>query len=77
VAMAQPGDLAAIDDVAFATGMRVRVVPASPEAVDRAIEAHLGRSWAAQRADAILPPATEIATAPASGQPWFVSPRGT
>src|SRR5512135_672181 len=77
VAMADPGDLAAIDDVAFATGMRVRAVAASPEAIDRAIAAHLGPEE---------PPGTEgeaSRSAPGRGaalprpQAWFVSPRGT
>jgi hypothetical protein len=41
VAMANPDDLAAIDDIAFATGLRVNVLPVSQEEIDRAIAVHL------------------------------------
>jgi hypothetical protein len=41
VAMANPGDLAAIDDIAFAAGMRVKVLPVTQEEIDRAIAIHL------------------------------------
>jgi hypothetical protein len=41
VAMANPGDLAAIDDIAFATGLRVKVLPVSQEEIDRAIAAQV------------------------------------
>jgi hypothetical protein len=41
VAMANPGDLAAIDDIAFATGLRVKVLPVSQEEIDRAIAARV------------------------------------
>ncbi len=41
VAMANPGDLAAIDDIAFATGLRVKVLPVSQEEIDRAIAVHV------------------------------------
>jgi hypothetical protein len=39
--MANPDDLAAIDDIAFATGMRVRVLPVTQEEIDRAIAGHV------------------------------------
>lgn len=41
VAMARPGDIAAIDDIAFATGMRVKVLPVTQDEIDRAIAVHL------------------------------------
>jgi hypothetical protein len=41
VAMANPDDLTAIDDIASATGMRVRAISATKEEIDRAIAVHL------------------------------------
>jgi len=40
VAMADPGDLAAIDHVAFATGLRVKVLPSTLEERGQALDAH-------------------------------------
>ena len=40
VAMTNPSDLVAIDDLEFLTGLRIRAVPSSAEAIDRAIEAN-------------------------------------
>jgi hypothetical protein len=75
VAMAHPGDLAAIDHVAFATGMRVRAVGTSPEAIDRAIAAHLGAEGPPVPEDEItVSPPGSGSTVPRS-RPWFVSPR--
>lgn len=39
VAMANPNDLAALDDIAFATGLRVRARAATRDEVDRIIAA--------------------------------------
>jgi hypothetical protein len=75
--MAHPGDLAAIDHVAFATGMRVRAVAARPEAIDRAIAAHLGPEPPAGPEGEAAPSAPERGTALPRPQAWFVSPRGT
>jgi hypothetical protein len=75
--MARPDDLPAIDDIAFATGMRVRVVPTSPEAVDRAIEEHLGRAWPLAPARGPTPATREPGSSLPRPQAWFVSPRGT
>ncbi len=77
VAMSDPGDLAAIDDVAFATGMRVRAVAVSPEAIDRAIAAHLGPERPPGPEGEASRPAPGRGTALPRPQPWFVSPRGT
>jgi type IV pilus assembly protein PilB len=41
-AMADPLDLAAVDDLQFQSGRRVRVMVASPDAIADGIEAHLG-----------------------------------
>jgi type IV pilus assembly protein PilB len=41
VATADPGDIAALDEVAFASGMAVRVVLATAADIDRAIARHL------------------------------------
>jgi hypothetical protein len=41
VAMDRPDDLAAIDHIVFATGLRVKVVPATETEIDRAIAVHL------------------------------------
>jgi hypothetical protein len=41
VVMDRPDDLAAIDHIAFATGLRVRVVPATEMEIDRAIAVHV------------------------------------
>lgn len=41
VAMANPDDLAAIDHIVFATGLRVNVIPVSEKEIDRAIAVHL------------------------------------
>lgn len=51
VAMAEPGDLAAQDDIAFAAGMRVRAVPASGEALDGILDLPLEGSAQRVRAD--------------------------
>ena len=77
VAMARPDDLPAIDDIAFATGMRVRVVPARPEDVDRAIEEHLGPVWTLGPVRGPAPAESEPGSTPPRAHPWFVSPRGT
>jgi type IV pilus assembly protein PilB len=42
VALANPADLAVLDDLSFATGLEIRPVLASEEELDRAIENHLG-----------------------------------
>lgn len=39
VAMAEPGDLGAQDDIAFAAGMRIRAVLASREAISEVLDA--------------------------------------
>ena len=42
VAMADPSDLELLDEVRFATGYRIRPVPASPAALRRLVALHLG-----------------------------------
>jgi hypothetical protein len=76
VAMAHPGDLAAIDDIAFATGMDVRVVAASREAIDRAIATHLGPEEPPGPDGEVPSRAPEPGNALPRAQSWFVSPRG-
>ncbi|MGE0159585.1 MAG: ATPase, T2SS/T4P/T4SS family [Gemmatimonadales bacterium] len=44
-AMADPLDLAAVDDLQFQSGRRVQVVVASPDAIADGIEAHFGGSF--------------------------------
>jgi hypothetical protein len=48
VAMAHPGDLSARDDIAFATGMRVKVLAVSEEEIARAIAVHVERTGPAE-----------------------------
>jgi hypothetical protein len=55
VAMANPDDLAAIDDIAFATGMRVKVLPATREEIERAIATHLDSKGPAATPTASFP----------------------
>jgi hypothetical protein len=76
VAMARPGDLAAIDDISFATGMHVRVLPASDEAIERAIAAHLGSSEPPGPTPRHEPPEGRREPDGTAGRAWFVSPRG-
>lgn len=42
LAMANPGDLAAADEIAFASGLRVVPIPAAPGIVAQMIALHLG-----------------------------------
>lgn len=42
VAMADPSDLELIDEVRFATGLRIRAVAASPATLRRLVALHLG-----------------------------------
>jgi len=42
LAMADPGDLAAADEIAFASGLRVVAIPTSPGIVAQMIALHLG-----------------------------------
>lgn len=58
VAMANPGDLAAIDDIAFATGLRVKVFPVSQEEIDRAIA----------QVDSENPPVPDLESVPVEAQ---------
>jgi hypothetical protein len=54
LAMANPGDLAAADEVSFATGLRVVPIPATHAVVARMIALHLGGAVEqAAEADAI------------------------
>jgi hypothetical protein len=57
--MANPDDLAAIDDIAFATGLRVKVLPVSQEEIDRAIAAQV---------DSGNPPVPDLESVPVEAQ---------
>jgi hypothetical protein len=52
VAFANPNDLAAIDEIAFACGLAVRPVLAAEQDIEQAIERHLGAAVPEQRSAA-------------------------
>jgi hypothetical protein len=61
VAFADPGDLGAVDDVAFAAGMAVRPVLAGPGDLAAALDLHFGRAPAPRALRTVAPVAVEDA----------------
>jgi type IV pilus assembly protein PilB len=61
VATEEPQNLAALDEVGFATGLAVRSVLSSARDIERAIERHLGRDQPVWGANAIELPAEPAA----------------
>ncbi len=66
VAMSNPSDLVAIDEMEFLTGLRIRAVSSSAEAIDRAIERHYrdrqlpARAPSASAESGAVPPVVRI-----------------
>lgn len=70
VALADPTDLAVLDELSFATGLRVRPALASEDDLDRALERHLGIAPRprAHRGFASRPDAIDLAGPRAAGK---------